>query len=242
MGRSPRAWAASAAFLARRRVLQSAGRTRPTAPRPGRSPGRPARYRPWRGTPRLASAGHALPRPGCPRRRAGRRRPGRPAAPRRCGPGRSRRVTRRIRIRPAGTPWLRLQQVVQDRQAAPRLPGQDQGHAQAGRRRRIRGPGPRPCVRTGGVLELLDRLADIAEVPEDHAGGLVRHRGLRRRGFLASTSRAAARASDGRDSARASSLSGSQAPGTVSESDGILRIVFSASAFRRDQLSESRRR
>ena len=42
--------------------------------------------------------------------------------------------TLRIRIRPAGTPRLLCSsQGVQDRQAALRLPGQNQGHAQAGR-------------------------------------------------------------------------------------------------------------
>ncbi len=34
------------------------------------------------------------------------------------------------------------------------------------------------------ILKLLDRFTDIAEVPQDHADGLVRDRGLRRRRVL----------------------------------------------------------
>ena len=74
-----------------------------------------------------------------------------------------------------------LHQGVQDRQATPGLADVHQGHAQAGRdvRLPIRVPGLAREPARG--LELLDRLTDIAKVPEDHAGRLVRGRRLRRR-------------------------------------------------------------
>ena len=76
------------------------------------------------------------------------------------------------------------QQRVQDGQAAPRLPGQDQGETEArediGLPIHVSGFAREPAR----VLELLDRLTDIAPVPEDHADGLVGDCGLRRRRVL----------------------------------------------------------
>ena len=71
-----------------------------------------------------------------------------------------------------------LQQVVQDRQAAPGLAGQHQRHGQA--RRDVGFPVQLPGAAREPArrLELCDRLIDIAEVFEDHAGRLVRDRGL----------------------------------------------------------------
>jgi len=75
-----------------------------------------------------------------------------------------------------------LHQGVQDRQATPGLAGQHQGHAQAGRDIRLPVRVPGLAREPARDLELRDRLADVAEVPEDHAGRLVRDRRLRRRG------------------------------------------------------------
>ena len=75
-----------------------------------------------------------------------------------------------------------LQQGIQNRQAAPRLPGQDQGGAQAGRDIGFPVQVPGLAREPARVLELLDRLADITEVSENHPGGLVRDGGLGRRG------------------------------------------------------------
>ncbi len=73
---------------------------------------------------------------------------------------------------------------VKDRQAAPRLPGQNPGGTQAGLdvgfSIQVSGPAREP----EGILKLPDRFTHIAEVPEDQADGIVRHRGLRRRGLL----------------------------------------------------------
>jgi len=72
-------------------------------------------------------------------------------------------------------------QIVQDRQAALGLAAQNQGHGQAGGdvglALQVSGLTGEPA----GLPELADRLADITEVPEDHASRLVRHGGLRRR-------------------------------------------------------------
>jgi hypothetical protein len=77
-----------------------------------------------------------------------------------------------------------LHQGVQDRQATSRLPGQDPGRTQAGQDIglliQVSGLAREPAR----VPELLDRFTDIAVVPEDHARGLVRDRGLRRRRVL----------------------------------------------------------
>ena len=73
-----------------------------------------------------------------------------------------------------------LQQGIQDGQAAPRLPGEDQGGSQAGRDIGFPVMVPGLAREPARVLELLDRLADIAEVPENHPRGLVRDGGLGR--------------------------------------------------------------
>ena len=93
-------------------------------------------------------------------------------------------------VRPADQDLARLDaavalhQGVQDRQAAPRLPRQNIGETQAGQNIGlvigVAGLAREPAR----ILKLLDRFTDIAEVPQDHAGGLVRDRGLRRRRVL----------------------------------------------------------
>ena len=84
---------------------------------------------------------------------------------------------------PAGwdTPAV-TQRRVEDSQSMPRLPGQEQGHAQA--REDVGFP-----VHVSGLarkplrgLQLADCFTDITEVPEYHADRLVRDRGLRRGG------------------------------------------------------------
>ena len=74
------------------------------------------------------------------------------------------------------------QRRVEDSQSMPRLPGQEQGHAQA--REDVGFP-----VHVSGLarkplrgLQLADCFTDITEVPEYHADRLVRDRGLRRGG------------------------------------------------------------
>jgi hypothetical protein len=74
-----------------------------------------------------------------------------------------------------------LHQGVQDRQATPGLPGQHQRHAEAGRDIGFPVPVSGLAREPARGLELLDRLTDIAEVPEDHADRLVRDRRLQRR-------------------------------------------------------------
>ena len=73
-----------------------------------------------------------------------------------------------------------LQQGIQYRQAAPRLPGQHQGGTQAGRDVGFPVKVPGLAREPARVLELLDRLADITEVSVNHPGGLMRDGGLRR--------------------------------------------------------------
>ena len=77
-----------------------------------------------------------------------------------------------------------LHQGVQNGQATSRLPGQNPGRAQAGQDIglliQVSGLAREPAR----IPELLDRFTDIAVVPQDHAGGLVRDRGLRRRRVL----------------------------------------------------------
>ena len=63
----------------------------------------------------------------------------------------------------------------------PGLPGQNQGHGQAGGNIGLPVQVPGLAREPARVLELLDRLTDIAEVLEDHARRLVRDRRLRRR-------------------------------------------------------------
>ena len=207
------------AFLAGESRSLLAGRIRATVPRPGHSPGRPARYRPWRGTPLPASAAHALPRPDRRRRTAGRRRPGRPAAPRRCGPGQARRrpcgsgsgPRRRRGCAPAGQ--SRTDRPRRDcpasTRATPRLAEMSDSRSRS------------PALRANRRAALNSSIASpispksLKTTPAAWCATAACDAG----GCRASTSRAAASASDGRESARASSLSGSQATGTVSETD-----------------------
>ena len=60
-----------------------------------------------------------------------------------------------------------------------RLPGQNQGHAQAGRDVGLSGYVSGLAREPVRGLELLDGLLDITEVSEDYASRLVRDRGLR---------------------------------------------------------------
>jgi hypothetical protein len=71
-----------------------------------------------------------------------------------------------------------LEQGIQYRQAAPRLPGQHQGGGQTGRD--IGFPVKISSLARGParLLELVDRLTDITEVSENEPGGLVRDGGL----------------------------------------------------------------
>ena len=74
-----------------------------------------------------------------------------------------------------------LQQGIQNRQAAPGLPSQNQGGAQAGGDIGFPVQVPGLAREPARILELLDRFPDIAEVSEDQPGRLVRDSGLRRR-------------------------------------------------------------
>ena len=75
-------------------------------------------------------------------------------------------------------------QGVQDRQAALRLPGQEPGHAQARADVGLPIQVPRPAGEPARVLELPDRVVYVTEMPQHHAGRLVRDGRLRRRRVL----------------------------------------------------------
>ena len=115
-----------------------------------------------------------------------------------------------------------LHQGVQDRQAAPRLPGQ-RPRRRPGWRETSDSRSRSPAWRANRRAFLNSSIASpmspksLKTTPAAWCATAA----CAADGCLASTSRAAARASDGRDSARASSLSGSQATGPVSETDDI---------------------
>jgi hypothetical protein len=75
-----------------------------------------------------------------------------------------------------------LQQGIQNRQAASRLPSEHQGGGQAGRDIGFPVEIPGLACNPARVLELFDRFADITEVSENHPGGLMRDGGLGSRG------------------------------------------------------------
>ena len=133
-----------------------------------------------------------------------------------------------------------LQQGIENRQAAPRLPGQDQGGAQAGRDIGFPVQVPGLAREPARVLELLDRLADITEVSENHPGGLVRDGGLCRRGM---PGQHLTRGGEGLRRPR--QRQGQQLVWLPGHRGGVrdgrhLRIVFSASASRRDHYQKRR--
>ena len=130
-----------------------------------------------------------------------------------------------------------LQHGIQNRQPAPRLPGQNQGGAQAGRDIRFPVKIPGLTREPACILELFDRFTDITEVSENHPGGLVRDGGLRRRRVpgqhLTGSGQSLRRPGQGQ---------GQQLVWLPDRRNGVrdgrhLRIVFSASAFRRDHIS-----
>ena len=81
----------------------------------------------------------------------------------------------------SGNAWTAApHRIIEDRQAALGLAGQDQGHAQARGDIRFAVQVPGPAREPTCLSEFFDSLPYIAEILEDHAGRLVRDCGLKR--------------------------------------------------------------
>ena len=225
------------AFLARVRVLQVLAARGVQRLGPGVVPVGPLDVTQGESTPWPGSAGHALPRPGRLRRTAGRRRPGRPAEPRRCGPGPTRRRPCGSGSGQQGRRGCRCSTVSRTDKPRRVCPARSQATPRLARTSDSRSRSP--ALRANRRAFLNSSIASLISPKSRRTtpAAWCATAACDADGCWASTSRAAARASDGRDSARASSLSGSQATGAPCGLTDTRQIVFNAPVFRRVQLT-----